>query len=109
MVKGAGTDANVNVVLYGEHGRSGPWRLRESFKDLFERGKMDTFVLEAAFLGELKAIKIGHDGRRPNSAWYLETVFVQDTLQGGEWEFECRSWLDLKLSQDGKRVKQLPG
>ena len=109
MVKNAGTDANVNVVFYGEHGRSGPWRLKEKFRDLFEKGKMDTFTLELAFLGELKAIKIGHDGKRPGSAWYLETVFVSDELNGGEWEFECRSWLDEKLSQDGKRVKVLPG
>ena len=109
MVKGAGTDANVNIVFYGEHGRSGPWRLKEKYRDLFEKGQMDTFTLELAFLGELKAIKIGHDGKRPNSAWYLETVFVSDELHGGEWEFECRSWLDIKLSQDGKRIKVLPG
>ena len=108
MVKGSETDANVNVTVYGEYGRSGPWRLKQK-KQSFQAGQMDAFTLELAFLGELKAIKIGHDGKRPKQAWYLETVFISDELNGGEWEFECRSWLDEKLSQDGKRVKMLPG
>ena len=63
----------------------------------------------AEVLGELKAVKIGHDGKGRNSAWYLETVIVRDDLNGGEWEFEARCWLDEKMSQDGKRVKVLPG
>ena len=68
---------------------------------------MDKFTLETAWMGELHAARIGHDGKRPNPAWYLETTFVTDELNGGEWEFECRAWLDTKLSQDGKRVKTL--
>jgi hypothetical protein len=36
-------------------------------------------------------------------------VFVKDELNDGEWEFECRGWLDEKLSQDGKRTKLLSG
>lgn len=108
MVKDSDTDANVTITFHGAHGRSGPWRLKQKQKS-FQKGQMDTFTLELAFLGELKAIKIGHDGKRPSSAWYLETVFVADELNGGEWEFECRSWLDEKLSQDGKRAKLLPG
>merc|ERR1712166_346805 len=109
QVKGAGTDSNVTITLYGEHGQTGPWRLSTPFRDNFERGQMDCFIIEAAFMGELHAVKIGHDGKRPNPAWYLETTFVLDELNGGEWEFECRGWLDTKLSQDGKRVKTLPG
>jgi hypothetical protein len=116
MLNNAGTDANVTVSLFGEYGRSGPWRLKKPFRDLFEKGQMDQFIIEAAFLGELRAIKIGHDGKRSklgpmaqNSAWYLETVFIQDQLNGGEWEFGCRAWLDTKLSTDGKRYKTLPG
>ena len=93
QVKGAGTDANVTVVLYGDHGRSGPWRLDTRMHDDFERAQIDTFYVEAAFLGELKAIKIGHDGAGGSSSWYLETVVVRDELNGGEWEFECRAWL----------------
>eukprot|EP01052_Picozoa_sp_SAG31_P040460 SAG31_NODE_5862_length_2285_cov_1.425435_4_plen_144_part_00 len=71
QVKGAGTDANVAITFHGDYGRTGPWRLDTRFHDDFERAQIDTFYLEAAFLGELKAIKIGHDATGRASAWYV--------------------------------------
>jgi len=107
--KGSGTDAAVDVTLHGEHGLSGPWRLDRSFHDDFERGKIDTFVIEAAELGELQHIEIGHDGKHRGSSWYLETVFVRDELNGGEWEFVCRKWMDKVLSEDKLCRRTLAG
>lgn len=37
--RGAGTDANVSIVLYGENGNSGPPKILQSSSNNFERGK----------------------------------------------------------------------
>ena len=41
-VRGAGTNANVFLVLYGENGKSDEFRLRDN-SDNFERGQIDKF------------------------------------------------------------------
>ena len=51
-VKSAGTDANVSIILYGENGDTGKRELKKKFKDLFERGNMDDFKIEALDLGK---------------------------------------------------------
>ena len=44
-VLGAGTDANVFMVIFGEHGDSGELALKnsETYKDKFERNHTDVF------------------------------------------------------------------
>ena len=56
-IRGAGTDANVFVQIYGEQGDTGKLQLRtaENTKNKFERGRTDQFVLEAVDIG-----KVGH-------------------------------------------------
>ena len=58
-VRGAGTDANVFIVLYGENDDSGPLALKTSKtnRDKFERNKMDDFELSAVDIGNLKKVK----------------------------------------------------
>ena len=48
---GAGTDANVFLVLYGTHGDTGKRKLEQKRRDLFERNQTDKFVIEAIDLG----------------------------------------------------------
>ena len=36
--KGAGTDANVSIIIYGSNGDSGKHPLKQRFRDLFEKG-----------------------------------------------------------------------
>uniref|UniRef100_A0AAX7U810 PLAT domain-containing protein n=1 Tax=Astatotilapia calliptera TaxID=8154 RepID=A0AAX7U810_ASTCA len=72
-VKAAGTDANVFITMYGVNGDSGKRHLRQKFRNLFERGRTDRFVLEMLDLGELLRVKVEHDGTSPNSGWYLES------------------------------------
>jgi hypothetical protein len=49
---GAGTNANVHVTLYGEHGDTGKRALTQSMRDLFERKQVDKFTIEAVDLGK---------------------------------------------------------
>ncbi|XP_029365801.1 lipoxygenase homology domain-containing protein 1-like [Echeneis naucrates] len=93
-VKSAGTDANVFITLYGVNGDSGRRHLRQKFRNLFERGHTDRFVLEMLDLGELLRVKVEHDDSRSNSGWYLECVEVTNTANSVTTIFQCGKWLD---------------
>ncbi|KAJ0019698.1 hypothetical protein NQD34_007267 [Periophthalmus magnuspinnatus] len=95
-VKGAGTDANVFITLYGVNGDSGKRPLRQKFRNLFERGQTDRFVVEMLDLGELLRIKVEHDNSSPSSGWFLECVEVTNTANSVTTIFMCGKWLDVK-------------
>ena len=60
--RGAGTDANVSITIYGSNGDTGKRELKQKFRDLFERGRTDKFQLEAVDLGKnvkSKTLKCG--------------------------------------------------
>jgi hypothetical protein len=66
---GAGTDANVYCVLFGDNGDSGELALKQSStnKDPFENGQTDVFTFEGVLsLGRLTKCRVWHDnkGRR---------------------------------------------
>ena len=63
---GAGTNANVFVVLFGEHGDSGEIRLRDSEtnRDPFETGRTDVFTAANVLdLGRLVKLRVWHDNK----------------------------------------------
>eukprot|EP00049_Salpingoeca_infusionum_P008102 m.131391 g.131391 ORF g.131391 m.131391 type:complete len:2461 (+) comp13915_c0_seq1:231-7613(+) len=95
-IRYAGTDANVSVCLYGEGGDTGDIALEKSLtnSNKWERGKVDKFKIEAADLGELSKIRIGHDGAGAGAGWHLDKVIVDCPLLGKTWTFPCRDWLD---------------
>ncbi|XP_071394579.1 lipoxygenase homology domain-containing protein 1 [Centroberyx affinis] len=100
-VKGAGTDANVFITIYGVNGDSGKRQLRQKFRNLFERGRTDRFVLEMLDLGELLRVKVEHDNGRSNSGWYCECVEVTNTANSVTTIFQCGKWLDASKA-DGQ-------
>jgi hypothetical protein len=96
--RGAGTDANVHIILRGESGSTAQYNL-ESGGNNFERGKVDVFGIEAFDVGELTHIIIGHDGSGFGSGWFLDNVVVRDqTLRNKEYKFQCGRWLDKVCS-----------
>ena len=65
-VSGAGTDANVYVVLFGALGDSGEIHLKksETNKSPFEKNQMDVFkVQDVLSLGELSKVRVWHDNK----------------------------------------------
>ena len=46
-VRGAGTDADVSMVMHGSKGDVGPLKLDNSANN-FERGQTDTFFIKAS-------------------------------------------------------------
>jgi hypothetical protein len=59
-VRGAGTDANVYVQIFGKQGDTGKLPLRQSqnTKNKFERGRADMFTVEAVDIGKVSSAAI---------------------------------------------------
>lgn len=89
--RGAGTDANVFIVLTGSQGDSGKLDM-EGPGNLFERGKTDTFQYNLVDLGDLKKIRIGHDGKGIGAGWFCANVNVECS-SGKKWDFPCNKYV----------------
>lgn len=60
---GAGTDAKVWIIIFGENGDSGTLLLKECSKsNKFERKQVDTFRFsDILSLGELSKVRVWHN------------------------------------------------
>ncbi|XP_029443046.1 lipoxygenase homology domain-containing protein 1-like [Rhinatrema bivittatum] len=107
-MRGAGTDANVHIVLIGNEGSSEHIQLTKSLEneDPFERGKVDTFRIMANSIGKLEQIEIGHDGKGFGSGWFLEKVEITDLSTDETYNFSCNRWL-AEDENDGSTVVKL--
>ncbi|XP_030114351.4 lipoxygenase homology domain-containing protein 1 isoform X9 [Taeniopygia guttata] len=92
--KGAGTDANVFITIYGLNGDSGRRALKQKFRNLFERGKTNRFYLETLDMGELKKVRIEHDNSGLAAGWLVERVEITNSATGVTTVFPCGKWLD---------------
>ncbi|KAK9824333.1 hypothetical protein WJX72_009517 [[Myrmecia] bisecta] len=100
-IKGAGTDANVSIILFGQQdGKttdSGAHKL-ENAANNFEKGATDVFEISCPDLGDqVSRVQISSDGSGGlGSAWHLQQVEVEDLIRGQSWVFPCERWLDKK-------------
>uniref|UniRef100_A0ACB8FDZ6 Uncharacterized protein n=2 Tax=Sphaerodactylus townsendi TaxID=933632 RepID=A0ACB8FDZ6_9SAUR len=106
--RGAGTDANVHIILFGDKDSSQLIQLNKSLdhRDPFERGKTDTFKINTKNVGRLQKIEIGHDGKGFGSGWFLEKVEITDESTSEQHCFSCNRWL-AEDEGDGHTVVQL--
>ncbi|XP_068044820.1 oxygen-regulated protein 1 [Anomalospiza imberbis] len=106
--RGAGTDANVHIILFGNEDKSEVFQLSQSLEhqNPFERGKVDTFKIETKKLGSLRSIEIGHDGKGFASGWFLEKVEITDAARNSMHCFNCNRWLS-EDENDGLTTVQL--
>lgn len=110
---GAGTDANVSIILYGTLGDTGIRPLKQKGRNLFEKKQIDKFTIEClelgkldiypsfhpqySLLGQLTKLHIEHDNSGLlNADWFLDKVEVinQDTHESTT--FPCNRWLGKK-------------
>eukprot|EP01118_Nematostelium_gracile_P009375 TRINITY_DN3151_c0_g1_i3.p1 TRINITY_DN3151_c0_g1~~TRINITY_DN3151_c0_g1_i3.p1 ORF type:complete len:513 (-),score=190.16 TRINITY_DN3151_c0_g1_i3:51-1589(-) len=104
--RGAGTDANVFIELYGDKGRTGSRPLNNS-QNNFERAQVDNFTIEGADIGKLTKIRIGHDGKGFGAGWFLAKVVVHSYNLGQKFYFICNRW--LASDEDDKQiVREIP-
>lgn len=109
-VRGAGTDANVYVTLFGENGDTGPVHLKDSatFSKPFEGDQLDEFsIADVLSLGELTKCRVWHDNKGFGAAWHLEYIDVEDTKTKKKYHCECNKWLS-KSDDDKQIVRELP-
>ncbi|XP_070844973.1 lipoxygenase homology domain-containing protein 1 [Chaetodon trifascialis] len=104
--KGAGTDANVFITIYGSNGDSGRRQLRQKFRNLFEREQTDRFLLEMLDMGDLQKVRVEHDNTGLNPGWLLDRVEVTNTANGVTTIFLCGKWMDTKRA-DGQIARVL--
>ncbi|XP_058687118.1 oxygen-regulated protein 1 [Poecile atricapillus] len=106
--RGAGTDANVHIILCGSEDKSEVFQLSQSLEhqNPFERGKVDTFKIKTKKLGSLHSIEIGHDGKGFASGWFLEKVEITDAARNSMHCFNCNRWL-AEDESDGLTTVQL--
>eukprot|EP00041_Stephanoeca_diplocostata_P027470 m.755724 g.755724 ORF g.755724 m.755724 type:complete len:506 (-) comp23183_c0_seq14:214-1731(-) len=97
----AGTDGVVCITLHGEKGSSPPVKLKRSlsWKDKFERGHTDVFIVPFEHLGKLKSVTIDVDKTRGrhilHPQWKLESIKVQ-ALHNDTYFFQCSHWFHKK-------------
>ena len=89
--RGAGTNANVSIEIFGENGSSGVHKL-ENASDNFERNKRDEFQISCVDLGDIKRIRIGHDGSGWGAGWFLDKIIIHSG-DGSCKFFHCGRWL----------------
>lgn len=95
-VKGAGTSANVTIVMFGSNATSEVLKL-ESAVNNFEKGQTDEFVFDCKDLGELKKLRVSHDNSGKRAGWHLHSVRIREEASRKEWCFFCDQWLDSSI------------
>jgi hypothetical protein len=93
--RGAGTDANVFVVLEGTKSRTHEQQLAASLtnRNKFERSQQDVFDVVGVGLGELTKLHIRLDGSGIGSDWNLDNVVVEEAASKKQYVFVCCDWL----------------
>ncbi|XP_041351730.1 lipoxygenase homology domain-containing protein 1-like [Gigantopelta aegis] len=110
----AGTDAKVYLTIYGTEGSTNKIRLDATNEDPFERGKTDKFNIKVRDVGEIKKIKIEHDGSGLAPGWHLDRVIIQDPKNPKNiYYFLYGGWLsrdagDGRLWREIKAKRKLP-
>lgn len=81
--KGAGTNSNITLVLYGDNNTEAEVKLTKEISvepknnDLFESGKLDKFKFQANDIGEkLNKIKVISDGAGFGIDWEIDDIWV---------------------------------
>ncbi len=74
-MKNAGTDANVHMVIYGDHGKSDELSLKNK-SDIFESGKCDKFKIETSKIGQPFKIRIFHDNKGNGPGYFISNLII---------------------------------
>lgn len=93
--KFAGTDANVYIILYDSGGqKTQEFNLDKYFRDDFERGQIDDFVLEDDVdLKDISMIELWRDNYGFGDEWYVD--YIQVTIENCEetYSFPLFKWV----------------
>ncbi|KAI8798285.1 allene oxide synthase-lipoxygenase protein [Biomphalaria glabrata] len=98
---GAGTNANVSIILYDDKGESSSAiRLDQIMTNNFERGSKDVFQISKSYTGSLKKegrikrIEFWRDDHCSSSDWYVERIVVQNKATKSLFVFPVYRWVN---------------
>lgn len=69
---------------------------------IFLSFQMDEFIIEAVNLGQIRRVRIGHDGKGGGCGWFLDKVIVREEGQAEAQaiEFPCNRCLHLNMNTE---------
>ncbi|XP_007465679.1 PREDICTED: lipoxygenase homology domain-containing protein 1 isoform X2 [Lipotes vexillifer] len=106
-VRGAGTNANVFITIFGENGLSPKLHLTSKSESAFEKANIDVFRVRTNNVGLIYKIRIEHDNTGLNASWYLDRVIVTDMKRPHlRYYFNCNNWLS-KVEGDRQLCRDL--
>ncbi|XP_004422559.1 PREDICTED: lipoxygenase homology domain-containing protein 1 isoform X1 [Ceratotherium simum simum] len=106
-IRGAGTDANVFITIFGENGLSPKLHLTSKSESAFEKANVDVFRVRTNNVGLIYKIRIEHDNTGLNASWYLDHVIVTDMKRPHlRYYFNCNNWLS-KVEGDRQWCRDL--
>eukprot|EP01091_Cochliopodium_minus_P006324 TRINITY_DN1620_c0_g1_i4.p1 TRINITY_DN1620_c0_g1~~TRINITY_DN1620_c0_g1_i4.p1 ORF type:complete len:245 (+),score=98.47 TRINITY_DN1620_c0_g1_i4:542-1276(+) len=107
-LRGAGTDANVYITIFGKNEVneiSSGKKLLDNSENNFESGKEDNFEFSCVDLGNITKIIVGHDNSGLGPGWMAESITINDS-KNREWFFPISRWF-AKNEDDGLIEREL--
>ncbi|CAD5121003.1 DgyrCDS9547 [Dimorphilus gyrociliatus] len=109
-ISGAGTDANVKMVLYGKN-KDGVYKKTDDITldnrgNNFEAGETDSFKIHASAVGTPYKLRIWHDNSNPAAGWHLDKIDLISP-NGKIYLFNCQRWLATD-EDDYEIIRELP-
>jgi len=105
----AGTDAEIQIKLFGENNMNSQWFTVYSKSDpprlashvgTFERGDKDNIIIECSDLGKIIKIQIKHDNSGLGPGWHINEIWVENLETNTTWHSRPNTWLDKVLWND---------
>ncbi|XP_052075776.1 allene oxide synthase-lipoxygenase protein-like [Mytilus californianus] len=92
--KGAGTDANVCIILHGKGTQTSKYNLDHFFKNDFERGSVDNYSVDSDVnIPEVQRIELWRDNNGLLSSWYLDWIEVTNVATNITSIFPAMKWI----------------
>ena len=99
--------SQVFIRLIGEKKERKTDRIKLELKKKrkFEPGSLEIFEIEAADIGDLKQVELGHDGVGPYENWFVKNIEVHEPVRGKSFFITCNEWLST-VKGDGLTVRK---
>ena len=93
--KRAGTDANIRIIFHDNRGnKTDKIRLHNVFKNDFECGHIDEFVIQKqADLETIEKIELWRDNFGFGSRWYCDYIVIKKKGSSTEYSFPIYRWV----------------
>uniref|UniRef100_A0A1I8HXD5 PLAT domain-containing protein n=1 Tax=Macrostomum lignano TaxID=282301 RepID=A0A1I8HXD5_9PLAT len=93
---GAGTTANVSLILSGDEGDTLPRLIRDPQRLVLQRGATDSFLMRTpVYLGRLTHMRLWHDNAGSSPNWYFSRLLVHDLQTGDKYYFISNRWFAI--------------